>query len=214
MAVVAKSFTPTDILQGPMDWYLDIQAPASANPPVQGTNTLTLDGSGQPPDAGSSGIHLGLSEGPSSLSINPKFQEIHADQFAGPVDVAFVSLACEIDFVIKESKLTNIQKYFAGVLTGTYTNVSAGGTNPASDTLQIGSPKTSAVNLHTLLGIVPDRGTASKWAYIMAYKAFLASAVALPIGRSKETVIKLKWKLLADTSRVAKDQVLQIIRMV
>ncbi len=213
MAIV-KSFTPADILQGPADIYLDVQAPASAVPPVQYTNTLQLDASGQPPDGGALGIHLGLSEGPASISIHPKFSEIRADQFAGPIDVAFVSLECEIDFAIKESSLTRIQKFFAGVLTGTYASLPIGVTNPAADFLQIGSAKTSAVNLHTLLLITPDRGTAAKWAYVMAYKAYLASAVALPIGRSKETVLKLKWKLIADTARVAKDQVLQIVRMV
>ncbi len=212
MATVSKAFTVADLLQGPLDWYLDVQAPPSANPPVQYTNTLQLDASGQPPDGGSAGLHLGLSEGPGGISINPKFQEIHADQFAGPIDAAFVSLECEIDFPLKESKLANIQKYWAGVLTGTYTSVIAGA-NPACDFLQIGTPKTSAVNLHTLMGIVPDRGTAAKWAYIMAYKCYLASAIALPIGRSKETVLKLKWKCIADTSRVAGDQVLQIVRM-
>ena len=210
----AKVFTPGDIFQGPADVYLGVQAPASAVPPVQYINTLQLDASGQPPDAGASGIHLGLTEGPASISSTPKFDEIKSDQFAAAVDAAFVSLATEIDFIVKELSLAHIQRYFAGILTGTYTNVVAGGTNPAADFLQVGSNKNSQMQgLTTLLLIAPRRNVASKWLYVMAYKAYLASAIALPVDRKKETSIKMKWKCVADTSRAASDQVLQIVGM-
>lgn len=208
----AKSFTPADIFQGPADIYLDVQAPPSAVPPVQYVNTVQLDASGQPADGAVAGVHLGLSEGPASLSITPKFSEIRADQYGAPVDAAIVSLACEIDVALKELTLANIKKYFAGAGVGTYSNIGAGATNPAADFLQVGSPTTANPVLHTLMLIAPDRGHSGKFVYVMAYSAYLASAVALPLDRKKETVIKLKWKCIGDTARVAKDQVLQIVR--
>lgn len=298
MAVVTKAFTPADIFQGPADLFLDIAAPASATPPVQYTNTLQLDASGQPPDASTAGelaavsagstpgtgyvlgdileitqagaanglvrvtgitgpsgvgtvaivragtgysaasnlpsvhrsgagddtttitittiqkgINLGLTEGPCSISINPKFAEIMADQYAGAVDAAFVSMACEVDMVIKETNLRKVQKYFAGLLSGAYFDLPAGSTHPAADFLQIGSSRTSQANTHTLLLIAPRRDAASKWVYAMFYRAYLKSAVQMDTGRAKETMLKLKWGCIADTSRVAKDQVGQIIRM-
>lgn len=212
MPTVAKAFSPADIFQGPADLWLDLGAPVSAVPPVQYTNTLQLDATGAPPDSGSAGVNLGLTEGPCSVSIHPKFNEIRADQFAAPVDAAFVSLACEIDFNIKELNLARFPKYFAGILTGTYTDVTAGA-NPACDFLQIGSNKSSQAQLHTLMLIAPRRDVANKWIYVFAYKTYLKSAITLPLDRKKETVIKLKFGCIADTARVAKDQVLQMIRM-
>lgn len=300
MATVSKSFSPADIFQGPADCFLGIKAPASANPPVQYTNTLQLDASGQPPDssttgqiltitlgnaggtgyavgdvvlltqAGASngmavvltvsggvvvtlavlrpgtgysaasnlatvhqtgggndaltitistiqaGISLGLTEGPCSVNIHPKFDEIKADQFAAPVDAAFISLATEIDFVVKELTLRNIQQYFAGLLTGTYFNLTGSPvstTNSAADFLQIGSNRSSQAMTTTLMLIAPRRDVASKWVYVMAYSAYLKSAIQIQVGRKKETMVKMKWGCIADTSRVAKDQVLSIVRM-
>lgn len=300
MPTVSNVFTPADIFQGPADIFLGVKAPPSAVPPVQGTNTLTLDGSGQPPDASTTGqlgaiavnaagsgyavgdifsitqtgganglgvvttvsgstvtgvailrygtgysvgnglatvhqtgsgndaltvnistiqagIHLGLSDGPCSASFHPKFDEIRADNFSAPVDAAFVSLASEIDVILKETTFRNIQQYFAGLSSGTYFNLTGtpvSSTNPAADFLQIGATKSSGMNnVTTLLLIAPRRDVAAKWLYVMVYRAYLKSAIALGVNRKKETVLKLKFGGLADTSRVAKDQVAQIVRM-
>jgi hypothetical protein len=213
VTTVAKVFNPSDIFQGPADVYYDIQSPASAVPPVQGTNTFVLDSAGQPTDAGSAGFHLGLTEGPCSLSLNPKFNEIHADQFAGPIDAAFVSMACEVEFAIKEYNLSRFPKYFTGVATGTYFNLGAGSTNPAADFLQLGSSNSAGVNRHTLMLIAPLRNTSPQmYMYMFAYKTALISQVQLEFSRKKESVFKCKFRCMADTSRVATDQVMQIVK--
>ncbi len=49
MPTVAKAFTAADVFQGPADIYIGVTNPPSAVPPVQYTNTLQLDNSGQPP---------------------------------------------------------------------------------------------------------------------------------------------------------------------
>ena len=213
MPTVSKAFTPSDIFQGPADIWLDIAAPASAVPPVLFTNTLQLNASGEPPDSGVAGVSLGLTEGPCAVSIAPKFNPIRADQFAGDVDAAFVSLGCEIDFSIKETNLLKMPKYFSGILTSIYTNLSAGSSNPAADMLQIGSNKSSQAQVHTILMIAPRRDVASKWMYVMAYRCYLKGVISLAFDRRKETVIKTKWGCIADPARVPKDQVMQIIRM-
>lgn len=211
MPVVTKTYTPANIIQGPADVFVDVAAPASAVPPVQGTNTLTIDLSGQPSDAGTAGFHIGLSEGPAVLSLTPKFEEIRADQFGAPVDAAFVSSETEIDLIVKETILTNLQKYFTSPL-GTYFNLATGITNSASDFLQVGSPKSSGATLRTLLLIAPRRDATSKFWYVLAYKAALKSALAMSLDRKKEATYKLKFYCIADPSRVASDQVLQIVK--
>ncbi len=212
MPVVSKVYTPANIIQGPADIYIDVAAPASAVPPAT-TNLLTLDGSGQPTDTGTAGFHIGLSEGPTVLSVTPKFDEIRADQHAAPIDVAFVSMETEIDIVVKEAVLQNLQKFFNSPL-GTYTNVAAGVTNPAADFLQIGSPTSSLANLRTLLLISPRRDVAAKFWYVLAYKAALKSAVAWAFARGTPSTWKLKFYCIADTTRVLKDQVLQIVKTI
>jgi hypothetical protein len=214
-----KIYTPANIIQGPADIFIDVAAPPSAVPPVQGTNTwaatgtYAIDATGQPSDAGSAGFHVGASEGPAVLSVTPKFEEIRADQFAASLDAAFVSLETEIDLVVKEAVLANLQKLFSSPL-GRYTNVTAGATNPAADFLQIGSPTSSAATLRTLLLVSPDRAASGKYWVLQAYKAALKSAVALEFQRSTAVTWKLKFYCIADTSRVLKDQVLQLVRIV
>lgn len=213
MPVVTKTYTPSNIIQGPADIWVDIAAPASAVPPVQGTNTLTIDSSGQPTDTGTAGFHIGLSEGPTVLSMTPKFEEIRADQFAAPVDATFVSLESEIDIIVKETILQNLQKFFTSPL-GTYFALPVGATNPGADFLQIGSPKSSGATLRTLLLTAPRRDSTAKFWYVLAYKAALKSALAMPVHRAKETTFKLKFYCIADTTRVLKDQVLQVVKAV
>src|SRR5579859_3616473 len=155
MPNVVNSYNPPFVIAGPADVYIDVQVPPSAVPPTQGTNTwaasgtYSLDANGQPADNGTSGFHIGLSEGPVTLNITPKFLEIFADQHAAPVDAAFTALETEIDFVVEEALMANLQKFFCSVL-GTYTNVTAGA-NPACDFLQMGSSNTDAVTFHSIL---------------------------------------------------------------
>jgi len=212
-----KAYTPGNIIQGPADVYVDVQPPPSAVPPVQGTNswaktgTYAIDGSGQPMDNGSTGLHVGSTEGPAILSTTPKFEEIRADQHAAPVDAAFVSLETQIEFTVKEAVLSKLQKFFCSPL-GRYTDVAAGATNPAADFLQIGSPTGSDMTFRKLLLISPDRASSGNFWIVQAYRAALKSAVASSLGRSKETVWKLTFACVADTSRALKDQTVQIVR--
>lgn len=220
MANVAKSYTPSWIIQGPSDVYLDVKAPTSAIPPTQGTNVwgpatggglYVVDAKGQPSDNGSAGVHLGLVEGPSVLTITPKFAEIMGDQFAAPVDAAFVSAEFEIDFVAKEALFQSLQKYFSSNL-GTYTSVVAG-SNPAADFLQFGNVNDCAIDFHSILFVSPDRANVGKFYIVQAYKTFLSSAVQTTFHRTTQTTWKLKFKAIADTTRVLKDAVAQIVKI-
>jgi hypothetical protein len=220
MANIVKNYDSSKIIQGPADVYLDVKAPPSAIPGVQGTNCwgpaaggglYTVDTAGQPADNGSAGVHLGLMEGPATITVTPKFAEILGDQFAAPVDAAFVSADFEVDFVAKEALLQTMQKYFSSTL-GTYTSVVAGA-NPAADFLQFGNENTCAITFHTIMFVSPDRSNVGKFYIVQAYKCFLASAVQTTFARVTQTTWKLKFKCIADTSRVMKDCVAQIVKI-
>lgn len=292
MSIVSKVFSPADVFQGPAEIYLGVTPPVSAVPPVAGTNTITLDGYGQPTigskgqiatvsvgtggtgysvgdtltviqsgafaglvrvtaAAGgvvsavvvinggqgysvasglatigglgsgctitiatiTAGFHLGLTQGPVAINITPKFNEIKADQFSAPVDAAFVSNACEIDFIIKETALNQIQQFFSGLYSATYWNLVAGGTNPACDFLQIGSTPSSIAKTTSLLLVGTRRDQSNKYIYALSYKAYPKSAVTLgPVQRKKETEIKMKFGMILDPTRVVSDMTMQVVR--
>jgi hypothetical protein len=147
-----------------------------------------------------------------TLTITPKFAEIGGDQFASPLDAAFVSSEFEIDFVAKEAVFQNLQKYFSSTL-GTYTHVAAAGGNPAADILQFGNVNSCAITFQTLMLVSPDRSNVGKFYAVQAYKAFLSSAVQTTFHRTTQTSWKLKFKCICDVTRVLKDGVAQIVKI-
>lgn len=158
------------------------------------------------------GFHFGLSEGPAQVQIAPKYELIKADQFSAEIDGALISMACEMDFTIKEMALAAMLQLFTGLFSATYWNLSAGSTNPAADLLQIGATNSSQALTTSLLMVAPRRDAANKFVYALGYKAFIKSAIQFSIGRPKENMFKLKFACLADMNRVVKDRVMQIIR--
>jgi hypothetical protein len=158
------------------------------------------------------GFHLGLTEGPASVNIQPKFELIKADQFSAEVDAAFVTQKVELDFTLKEFAFANLQRLFAGLFSATYWSLVAGGTNPARDLLTIGNTTSSQAKVQSLLMVSPRRDANNKFLYVMAYKTHIQSAIQMHVQRAKEGTFKLKFNCLADTTRVATDMTLQIVR--
>lgn len=159
------------------------------------------------------GFHLGLTQGPASVNLTPKFTEIKADQFSAPVDAIFSSFAAEFDFTVKQYDLVNLQKYFAGLFSATQWTLTAGSTNPARKLLQIGSSFSSQAKTASLLLVGPRRDSPNKFLYAMGYKTHIKSAIAMgPIQRGKEAQFKLKFGCLLDPSRVSSDMTLQICK--
>jgi hypothetical protein len=160
------------------------------------------------------GFYLGATEGPATTTLTPKFNEIKADQYSAPIAAAFVSNTGEIEFTCKEFLLVNLQKYFAGLASATYWNLSAGSTNPACDFIQIGSSYPSSAMTVPLLLVSPNRALLDRYFYWLAYRAYIKSAIQMGVNRKKELILKLKWGLILDTTRVASDMAAQFVRQV
>ena len=160
----------------------------------------------------SAGVHFGITEAPAQVQIAPKYELIKGDNFSGEIDGALVSMASEIDIVIKEMALANLVQLFTGLFSATYWNLGAGSTNPAVDLLQIGNTNSSQALTAPLMLVAPRRDALSKFLYVLAYRTYIKSAVQFSVGRPKENLFKLKFSCLADMNRVVKDRVMQIIR--
>lgn len=216
MANVAHAYNVKNFVLGPATVFFNVQVPPSAVPPVQGTNTwaatgtYSIDANGQPADSGVLGVQIGLTTGPATVHMTPKFIDIRADQYAEPVSAAFATLETEIDFTADEFLLSNLQQYFTSLL-GTYTNVTSGG-NPACDFFQFGSCPSTHVNFVSILFVSPDHVTVGKYWVVNAYKCYLKSAIQSTFKRDTVNQWKLKFGCIADVTRVAGDSVLQIVR--
>lgn len=204
MANVPRSYTVGNILQGPVDVYANITAPASSLTPSADANTLTLDATGQPTSG--TGFHLGSVEGPTAIHITEKCNEIHDDQHESPIDVAMDSVEGEIDIVVKETNLSRLLTLLTSGALAAYNALAN------SQALQVGGQLDSSTSMITLLLVSPRRDSAGKWIYVLAYKCFLKSPVQPAFIRNKETVYKLKFGCVMDTSRVAGDELMQIVR--
>lgn len=204
MATVTKTYTPANILQGPVNIYANITAPASSLTPTADANTLTLDASGQPTSG--TGVHLGSIDGPTNIAITEKSNEIMDDQHESPIDVAFDTVEAEIDFTVKELNLSRLQTLLSTLSLTAYNALAN------SQALQIGGQFSSAMDAVSLLLVSPRRDASGKFLYVMAYKAYLMSAVPTTLHRAKENVWKLKFRCVMDMTRVQGDELMQIVR--
>ncbi len=215
MSNLQKLYTSKYVIQNPAEVFINVQAPASAIPPTAGTNiwaasgTYAIDANGQPMDNGAAGIYAGGTEGPLMAGPSLKFDAIRYDAHAAQVDAAFVSASVDLEFVANELLLNALAKYLpAGA---TYTSI-AGGTNPAANVLQIGSPQSSTVTFFNILFTSPDHGNAGKYYVAHFYRCALAGAIALAWDRKKPVQQKIKLKAYLDLTRAQGDMVGQIVK--
>jgi hypothetical protein len=205
MGLITKTYTPGNIVQSFSDAYLGITAPASSATPTADANMLTLDANGQP--TSSTGSHLGSIEGPTSISIAEKTNEILDDQHESAIDLGFVSVEGKVSFVLKELNFARL----ATILSSSGLNTRTVLAN--QDAWQIGGQlANSQYSPFTLLLVAPDRKTAGKFWYAMAYKCFLETAIQMSFQRSKESQYKLTFGMVMDTTRVAGDEFMQWAR--
>lgn len=154
------------------------------------------------------GQHCGLAEGPVEFTITQKTVEIRADQFESPVDAAVETCEAELDITILETDLLTMQRYFMVDYL----------TNPAylasSKALQVGGVGTvgDADTLRTMMIISPNRSNVGKWIYVFAFKVYLKSSIQLTFHRTTKNMWKLKFGLIADTSRQTSDSYLQLVK--
>ncbi len=200
-----NTFTITlpDIHQGPgFLWYNVVEPAAGAR--------LLVDANGNP-TAGSP-VAMGASEGPAKIQFKAKLEAVMADQETAPVDVLMTAEEAFIEMALKESSLVKISKLLAhGTFTsGTDTGLPAGAQSYEQITVGgLVAPPAAPITL-----ISPRRGNASPGKYLVVclYKAFGFAELDLNLTRTKESVYKVRFEGLADTTRALGDRVAQIYR--
>lgn len=209
MATVSKVYTIGNLVQSFSDVYINIPAPSSIVTATADLSTLTLDALGQP-SATSTGFHLGSIEGPTNISIMEKTNEIMDDQHESAIDVGFVSVTAEIDFVMKEQNLSRLSTLIAS--NGLNAENSVTGAYSANVLQYGGQLSNSNYTPFTILLVAPDRKTAGKFWYVQTYKSYLKAAIDVSFQRTKESQFKLKFGCVMDPTRVPGDELMSIVR--
>jgi hypothetical protein len=211
LASISRIYTPANLLQSPVEVFLNVAPPASSASPVDGIDTLqiTLDPKGfpTPVDTGGVGFHVGHIDGPSTFSITEKVNEIFDDSHENAVDVGFDTIECEIDVNIKET--ANLARYLSYISTKQLGSYETDGT---AEVVTLGGQFNSCFSPITVLLLAQTRDCAGLYIYVMLYRATLQASLVNTFTRSKESVWKLKFRGLMDFTRQQGDELMQIWR--
>lgn len=152
------------------------------------------------------GAHAGLLEGPTTVTVAPKLEDIGSDNFEGPHDAAGVSLGVEVDTVMKE---TDLAKLLAMACNQNYGNFAYLANTQA---LQFGGVQSAAMKKRRLMFAGPNRNSSTKWIYFFLFAGYNDAPIQITFSRAKANLWKVKFVGLADLTRLAGDEVAHLVR--
>lgn len=148
--------------------------------------------------------YAGAVEGAITNIFAPKIEGITADQVVGPVDAVIVSATSEIEVEMKESDMLNMANWFAGGIYGAGTDALQ--PTGAQNYQQLSFGGLIAIPKLSMAVISPRRNAQGKFLVSQLYKAYQAEQVSLPVQREKQTMVKIKFAGLFDSTRPQGDQ--------
>jgi len=157
------------------------------------------------------GAHLGIVEGPTTVTLTPKVDDIGSDNFEGPHDAALQSIAVEVDTVLKEVDLYKLLAMSSNMNWGNFAALPAAGAYTTLG-MQFGGAQSSSMNLHSLMFVAPNRAAAGKWIYVYLFKAYQDAAIQITFERSKANLWKVKFLGVADVTRLVGDELCHVVK--
>ena len=157
------------------------------------------------------GAHLGLLEGPTSAEVDTKIDWILSDQFEDAHDAALLTLAVEVNSVLKETDLAKLLMMSSNVNYGNFASIGTSGSGTLS--MQFGGAQSSSMDKHTLMFVGPQRNNPGQWIYVFLFQAYNDAPLKITFQRSKANLWKVKFNGLADLTRTAGDEVAHIVQV-
>jgi hypothetical protein len=188
VAGTAKNFDVTRLQQGPGDlWIIGGGVVDSATPQL----TLAVDGT---PDsvAHPLSIHLGATDAGIAWATVPKFDDIGADQFDGPLTRYVQEQQASIEAELKQIDMAIMQQcqpYLTFSSAAGYKQLTGGGQ------VTLAAPCVALIS--------PKLGAAGKFYVCVLFKAHGVLGVSLTFQRSKAAMYKAQFKGLVDPARTA-----------
>ena len=191
MAGTVKSYTPSEIIQGPGDvWFIP-------TPPTDANVRLTLASDGTPDStAHPSSIHLGLMAGATTTTVKPKIAEVTADQYDAPVDSYLDELDAKVEADMAQTESSLLQRVLG---------VAAYSAGSGYEQLTFGGINT--VPQGCIAVISPSRANPAQYVVSVLYKAVATSGFSLALGRAKAASYKASFTGLTDFTRTLGQQV-------
>jgi len=149
--------------------------------------------------------YAGAVEGATSVVFSPKIEAIKCDQVVGPIDSVITEATAQIEVELKETDMLHLSNWFAGGIYGAGTDSG----QPTGEQLyqQLTFGGLLVVPKLSMAVISPRRNNFGKFVVSQLYKVYQAEAVTLPVTRTKETMLKVKFSGLFDPTRPQGDQV-------
>ena len=185
----AKSFVPAQIYQGPADLWLISPAPTDA------AMRVTLDAGTLTPDAATHGasVHLGMTAGAITFSVQPKIDFIRGDQFDGPLAAYVSSLTAKIEAEMLQSAMDKSARALGigtySTTAGSFAQTTFGGSN---------QPATFCI-----AAIGQKRTTPTKAVVGCLYRVNTTDGITWTAQRTKASTYKLNFTGQADVTRTA-----------
>jgi len=191
MAGTTKSYTPSEIIQGPGDlWFIGL-APTDTNV------RLTLASDGTPDSTAHPGsVHLGAIATAITTSVKPKITEITTDQFEAPIDSYTAEVDAKIEAEMQQVESSLLQRAL-GV--GTYS------TGTGYEQTTFGG--TLVVPTGCFAVISPSRLNAQQYVVSVLYVGAMTGGFSFPMGRAKAAAYKTGITGMTDPTRTAGQQI-------
>ena len=201
MPATPLNYTVTDIIRGPVNFFLGVAAPASgAELTVDSTNNVHTPDLTNSPNA----VSLGMFTGGMEVRVGQSFEHANADQLTSPyrsaidADEVVLSPKGVLQFAGGAARFDLASKILQGVTVSTPTGkrkMTWGGL--------------TTVTYQTVVAIWAQPEAPTKYEYLLLYRAFNDSGLAFTISRKTDASSDLAFRGFADASRAAGDQIAQ-----
>lgn len=191
MAGVAKSYNPSQIVQGPGDlWFIGLA-------PTDTAVRLTLASDGSPDATAHPGsVHLGAIAAAITTSVKPKVAAITTDQFEAPIDSYLTEIDAQIQAEMAQTESSKLQRML-GV--GTYA------TGVGYEYVTWGGTFTVPTGCFAVIS--PSRLNAQQYVVSVLYVGVALNGFTLALARAKAASYKATIQGLSDPTRTAGQQV-------
>lgn len=183
------AITPGKIHLGASRAFFGVTAPTTGTPPTLLTHTDGTPGSGS---------DLGMTEGDTVFHYGDEKKLIEGEQALGYVDARAIAQRGWVELTAKEQTYVTLLAAFGAVGTVTDSN---------KDLFYFGGG-TAVLNPTKGCFVLTARQPAAPTKFIVAvlYRAVYVGSYEVPFSRSKETMYRMKFEGLFDTTRDAGDQ--------
>lgn len=186
------AFTPGRIHVGPARIFVGVTNPASGGPPTFVTHTAGVP---------ATGTEIGLTEGDTVFTYNPKKTKVMSEQYYAATDVYLTEEECHVTFTAQESTVKALQAAFDNI--GQFSD----GTKDAFF-MGSGSGAFSCLK-QSVMVTARQRINTTKYIVILMYLAVTNKPLVYPFSRTKKATWPVQLDALADTTRSSGDAIAQ-----